>query len=102
MKIKTNDQVKVLSGKDRGKSGKVIQVFPEKRKVVVEGLNKIKRHLRPRQRNEKGQTIELSAPLPASVVMLMCPSCHRPTRVGYRLAGGKKERVCRRCQVAIE
>ena len=102
MKIKTNDQVKILSGKDRGKTGKVIQVFTREQKVVVEGTNLIKKHLRARTQSDKGQVIELSAPIAVSKVALLCPKCQKATRVGYQLTGDKKARVCRKCKAVID
>lgn len=102
MKIKTNDQVKILSGKDRGKIAKVIQVFASEQKVVVEGINKIKRHLKPKSKSEKGQILELAGPIPTARVALVCPKCNRPIRVGYKLEAGKKKRVCRKCHEFID
>ena len=102
MKIKTNDKVKVLIGKDRNKVGKVIQVFPEENKVVVEGVNQIKKHLRARSTTEKGQVIELSSPLNVSNVALLCPKCEKPIRVGYKEEAGTKKRYCRKCASFIE
>lgn len=99
MKIKTGDNVKVLSGKDRGKIGKVIQVLLNKRTdrrfVVVEGINKLKKHLRAGRKGQPGQTIELPAPLPMSKVMLIDPKSGRPTRVGSRMEGTTKRRVAK-------
>lgn len=102
MKIKVNDNVKMLSGKERGKTGKVTQVFPKDAKVVVEGLNIIKKHLHAQKRGEKGQIIELSAPVPVARLMLNCPRCGKPTRVGYRLDGDAKKRSCRQCGEFID
>ena len=102
MKIKTNDQVKVLTGKDSGKTGKVIQVFPDDAKVVVEGVHVIKKHLRGKSSNEKGQVIELAAPLDVSNVSLVCPKCSRTVRVGYKVEGKTKKRVCRKCGEFID
>ncbi len=101
MKIKTNDKVKILSGKDRGKIGKVIQVFRGEGKIVVEGTNLIKKHLRAKSKTEKGQVIELAAPLSVSKVMLVCPACDQPQRVRFKSEGGAKQRVCRKCQAPI-
>lgn len=101
MKIKTNDNVKIIAGKNRGKEGKVVQVFPKEGKIVVEGVNIMKKHLRPRQRGEKGQVVELAAPFSSSNAMLLCAKCGKPTRVGYKLEGGKKIRVCKKCKEAI-
>jgi len=102
MKIKTNDKVKILSGKDKDKEGKVIQVFPAAGRLVVEGINIMKKHMRPRKSGDKGQVIELFAPLAIGKVMLICPKCGKPTRVGYRLEAGSKSRVCKRCSEIIE
>ncbi|KKU27345.1 MAG: 50S ribosomal protein L24 [Candidatus Magasanikbacteria bacterium GW2011_GWA2_46_17] len=101
MKIKTNDKVKVLSGKSRGKEGKVIQVFPTKDKLVVEGLNIMKKHLRPGKKGEKGQVIELAAPIHVSNVALVCPKCGRAARVSYKLEAGEKRRACAKCKEII-
>ncbi len=101
MKIKTNDNVKVISGKDKGKTGKVIQVFKAEGKVVVEDVNKIKKHIRSRKQGEKGQVIELSGPMAASKVMLVCPRCSKPTRIGAKIDGDKKFRVCSKCHEVI-
>lgn len=100
MKIKTGDNVKVLSGKDRGKTGKVIQVLTKKTTgegmVVIEGVHLVKKHIRPRQRGEKGQVIELAGPLHASKVMLVDPTTNKPTRIGYKLDGKVKRRFAKK------
>jgi large subunit ribosomal protein L24 len=98
MKIRTGDNVKIISGREKGKSGKVLQVFPKENKIVVEKLNIRFRHLRT-QRSGKGQKVEFAAPLSVSNVMLVCPKCQKPTRAGHaRLADGKKMRVCKKCK----
>jgi len=102
MKIKTGDKVEIILGKDRGKSGKVIQVFPKELKVVVEGINVIKKHLRTNRRGEKGQIIELSAPLAVGNMMLICPKCNRKVRVGYKVEAEKKQRQCKQCGEIID
>lgn len=102
MKIKTNDKVRVLKGKDRNKEGKVIQVFPVAEKVVVEGLNIMKKHLRTKKQGEKGQVIELSAPLRVANVMLICPKCAKATRVSYKKDGTDKKRACAKCKEFID
>jgi len=98
MKIHKGDQVMVISGKESGKSGKVLRVDKEKRRVVIERLNMVKRHTRPNpKKNPQGGVIEREAAIDASNVMLVCPSCGQSTRVGYRFADdGTKVRVCRR------
>lgn len=102
MNIKKNDKVKILTGKDKGKTGKVLQVFPLKNKASVEGLNLLIKHMRPRRQGEKGQRIEFPAPMDLSNLMLICLKCGKPTRVGYKivnLENGKKKkfRVCKKC-----
>lgn len=102
MKIKTNDKVKVISGKDAGKTGKIIQVFPQEEKVVVEGLNIMKKHMKTKKQGEKGQTIELAGPMHVSKVALTCPKCGQPTRVGYKIEAQDKKRVCKKCKELID
>ena len=102
MKIKTNDNVRVMTGKYRGKTGKVLQVFVSDNKLVVEGMNIMKKHLRGRKAGEKGQILELSAPMPASNVQLVCSKCEKPTRVGYKIDGDTKRRVCAKCKALID
>jgi large subunit ribosomal protein L24 len=98
MKIKKGDQVRVVSGKEAGKTAKVLRVDREKHRVVLERLNIVKKHTKPNPKtNPQGGVIEREAALDVSNVMLVCPSCGQPTRVGYRLIdGGGKVRVCRR------
>ena len=100
MKIKSGDKVKVLSGKDRSKTGKVVQVLFKKScnqyYVVVEGVNVLKKHMRARGRGEKGQIIELPAPIHASNVMVIAPSSNKPSRVGYVMEGKSKKRTAKR------
>ncbi len=102
MKLKTNDNVRVITGKDRNKSGKVIQIFQEESKIVVEGMNLMKKHMRTKKQGEKGQRIELSGPMDASNVMLVCPKCSKATRVGYKIEAKNKKRVCRKCKEIID
>ncbi len=102
MKIKTNDTVKVLSGKDAGKTGKVIQVFPREEKLVVEGVHIMKKNMKANKKGEKGQKIELAGPLHMSKVALVCPKCNTTTRVGFKMEGTDKKRVCRKCKELID
>lgn len=97
MNIKKGDNVKIITGKDRGKKGKVLQVLSEKHLVVVEGLNLRVKNVRPRRSGEKGQVIRFNAPLQVSNVMVVCGKCGKPTRVRYRSEGAKNVRVCRHC-----
>lgn len=108
MNIKRNDNVKILAGKDKGKSGKVLQVFNESNRVSVDGVNLLIKHLRPRRQGEKGSRVEFAAPMNVSNVMLICPKCNQPTRVRHLIIKaengkkGSKVRVCAKCKVAID
>jgi len=101
MKIKSGDKVKMLAGKDKGKTGKVLQVMPQDRKVVVEGLNLLIKHQRARKGGEKGQRIQFPAAVPVARVSLVCPKCGQVARVGYKIIEGKKARSCKKCQEII-
>ena len=94
----------VVTGKDRGKRGRVLKVLPDRNRVVVEGVNFIKRHTRPNpQRNVKGGIVEREASLHASNVQIVCPECGAPTRIGHQLLGdGRKVRICRKCDGAVD
>ncbi len=103
MKIRRNDTVLVIAGKDRGKKGRVRESLPEESRVVVEGVNMIKRHMRPRGATRQAGIIEREAPVHISKVMLFCTKCDRPTRVGIRLLDdGGKVRICRHCGETID
>lgn len=101
MKLRTGDHVKVMAGKDKGKTGKVIQVFPALARVVVEGANARTRHVRPRGREQKGQKISYFAPLAVANVMLLCPKCGKPTRVAMKVVEANKLRVCKKCHETL-
>ncbi len=102
MSIKKGDTVIVLSGKDKGKTGKVLEVMPKDKKVVVEKVNIVSRHTKPRQQGEQGGIIKKEAPLYACKVMRVCPKCNKPTRPAHKiLADGKKVRVCKKCGAEI-
>ena len=102
--IRKNDNVLVTTGKDRGKRGRVVRVVPEKNRLIVEGVNIIKRHTKANpQRNIKGGLVEREAPLHASNVQLVCPECGKPTRIGKKILGdGRKVRVCRKCEGVVD
>ena len=102
--IRKNDNVVVVTGKDRGKRGRVLKVLPEKNRLVVEGVNIIKRHTKPNpQRQIKGGLVEREAALHASNVQLVCPECGKPTRLGKKILGdGRKVRVCRKCEGVVD
>ena len=114
MKIQKGDNVLVIKGKDRGKKGKVMRCLPRDHKVIVEGINVLIRHTRPRRQGEKGQRVEVSAPFDVSNVKLVCPKCGKPTRVVFRITRGKvpegaakakrpatKRRTCQKCKQSI-
>ena len=102
MSIKKNDTVIVLSGKDKGKQGKVLEVSPKDRKVVVEGVNMVSRHTKPRRQGEQGGIIQKEAALYACKVQKVCPKCNKPTRPAHKLlADGKKVCVCKKCGAEI-
>ena len=102
--IRKNDNVVVTTGKDRGKRGRVLRMTPDKNRLVVEGLNIIKRHTKANpQKNIKGGLVEREAPLHASNVQLVCPECGKPTRIGKKiLEDGRKVRVCRKCEGVVD
>lgn len=102
LKVHKNDTVEVLSGKDRGKRGRVVRVWPADEKVLVEGVNRVKRHERIRQgrgrAGTEGGIITKEMPVHVSVVAVVCPSCGRPARIGHERGDeGTKRRICRRC-----
>ena len=97
MKIKVNDTVKIISGKDRGKTGKITHVLVEENRIVVEGVNIAKKHSKPKKQGQKGQIIQMPMPISVSNAMVVCSSCSKPTRVGKKTVGSKKVRACKRC-----
>ena len=102
MNIKKDDKVIVLSGKDKGKQGRVMSADPKNGKVIVEGVNVAKRHLKPRKPGEEGGIIKKETPIYASKVMRVCPKCGKPTREAHKfLKDGTKERVCKKCGETI-
>lgn len=96
MKLKKGDNVIVITGKDKGKKGKIVRVFPEVNKVVVEGLNMMKKHQRPRKSNEKGQMINIAMPMNASNVMILDPKTGKASRIGKKELGDKMVRIARK------
>ncbi len=101
MNVKTNDTVVVLSGKDKGKKGKVLSADPQGMKVVVEGVNVAKRHQKARKQGEESGIIKKETPIYVSKVQLVCPKCGKSTRVAHKIEGGKKTRVCKKCGAEI-
>ena len=102
MSIKKDDTVVVLSGKDKGNRGKVLEVMPKSGKVVVENINMVSRHTKPRKQGDQGGILKKAAPLYASKVMRVCPKCDKPTRPASLVkADGKRARVCKKCGAEI-
>ncbi len=102
MKIKKGDQVRIIAGKDKGKAGKVLRTFQGEKKMTVEGLHLVTKHIRPRREGEKGQRVKIPAKLDVSNAVLICPKCGKPARVYYKQAeGGSKLRICKKCQAEI-
>ncbi len=109
MKIKKGDTVLIISGKDKGRKGKILKSFPKEDKILVEGINLRKKHQKPKKSGEKGQIIEMPTPLNVSKVKLICSRCGKPTRIGFKLTekktenlssskkGGIKFRICKKC-----
>jgi len=101
LKVRKNDNVIMRNGKDSGKTGKILFTFPSENRVVVEGLNLVKRHLRARRQGQKGQIVNKERSVNVSSVQLMCPKCSKPTRIGYLLEGDSKVRICKKCNGEI-
>ncbi|MEE9399702.1 MAG: 50S ribosomal protein L24 [Dehalococcoidales bacterium] len=103
MKIRKNDTILVIAGKDKGKKGKVRFAYPKDKRVVVDGINFIKRHSRARGQVRQAGIIDLEAPIHISNIMLFCDKCNHPTRIGFRfLEDGRKVRFCRSCREVID
>jgi large subunit ribosomal protein L24 len=101
--VKTGDLVKVLTGRDKGKQGKIIRAIPKEQRVVVEKINLVKRHQRPTPQNPEGGIVTREAPIHVSNVMIICKSCKKPTRIARKfLDNGKKVRACKRCGATLD
>lgn len=101
LKIKKNDTVVVIGGKERGKRAKVLKVFPQEGKVIVEGLNLVKKHAKKRRQQDQAGIIELEAPIHISNIMVYCPKCKKPVRVGFKTENNTKKRICKKCKQEI-
>jgi len=102
MKIKRNDIVKMLAGKDKGKTGKVLKIFPAKNRIIVEGVNYLKKHAKKTQENPKGGVIQRENSINISNAAIICTRCSKPTRVGFtKLSDGAKARICKNCKETI-
>jgi len=101
MRIKKGDNVKILRGKDRGKNGKVIRVFPAVNKVVVENMNLVKRHKKSRRAGEQSERVTVSMPINVANVQFVCPKCSKPVRLGCKVVDSKNVRVCKKCEAEV-
>ena len=102
LKIKKGDTVVILAGKEKGKTGEVLECFPKESKVTVKGLNMIVKHNKPRSAQDKGGIVRLEGKLDISNVMVICPNCNKATRVEMEIAGGKKVRKCKKCGAVLD
>ena len=102
-KLKKNDQVVVISGKDRNKKGKIMRLRPHGNRAIVQGINIIKRHVRPTRDNPKGGIMQMEEPLHVSKLKLVCPKCSKPVRIGITiLSDGTRKRMCKKCKEIVE
>ena len=101
MKIKKDDSVLIIAGKDKGRIGKIVRALPKELKVLVEGINLKKKHVKPKREGEKGQVVEIPAVLDVSNVQIICPKCGKATRVGYIMEKDVKNRICKKCKQVI-
>jgi len=102
MKIHKNDTVQITTGRDKGKQGKVMKVDPKGGKILVDGINLVKKHRKPKKQGEKGEVVSVPRYMDVSNAMIVCGSCSRPTRIGYRKENDKKVRFCKKCQAIME
>jgi large subunit ribosomal protein L24 len=101
MKIKKNDQVLIISGDEKGKKGKVLKAMPGQEKVIVEGVNLAKKHIRPKQRGQKGQIVKIPKPVNISKIKIICPKCGQAARISYDVSGETKSRICKKCSAKL-
>lgn len=101
MKLKKGDEIKIVRGKDKGKTGKIEQVLSKENKVLVNGVNQYKRHLKARSEKEKSEIVTITKPLAQANVRPVCPKCHELTRIGFKLVENQKHRICKKCQENI-
>ena len=102
MKIKKGDNVQVISGNDKGKTGEVLEVIPKENKVVVKGVNIRKKHIKPRKQGDEGGIVPLECSIPADKVNVICSKCNKPTRIGYEKDKDQKIRICKKCKTKIK
>jgi large subunit ribosomal protein L24 len=103
VRLKKNDEVLVIAGKDRDKTGRILKIFPARERVIVEGVNRVKRHRKPTQKDQHGGIKDEERPLHVSNVMMLCPSCKKKTRLGLKTLGAKERaRFCKRCEAVVD
>ena len=100
--VRKNDTVVVVSGKDKGKTGEVLEVMPKQEKIVVKGVNIRKKHIKPRKQGEEGGIIPVECAINSSKVNVVCPKCGKATRIEYKVEDGKKVRICKKCGAIIK
>lgn len=101
MKLKKGDEVKVVKGKDAGKTAKITRVLTRDKKVLLEGINQYKRHIKARMQGQNSEIVTITKPLPVANVTFVCPKCKEQTRIGYKMQGNEKVRICRKCEEKI-
>ena len=102
MRVKKGDTVKVLSGKDKGKTGEVLEILPKTNKIVVKGINIIKKHTKPRKQGEEGGILSMEGAIHVAKVNVVCPKCGKATKIGYGEEKGEKVRVCKKCGAKLK
>ena len=98
MKVKKGDTILVTAGKDLGKVAKILKAFPKERKILIEGVNLRSKHIKPKRQGEQGQVVKLPSPMDVSNVKFICQKCSKATRLGYKIVGDKKFRICKKCK----
>lgn len=101
MKVKKGDSVLIISGKDKGRVAKILRSIPKERMILVEGMNLKSKHVRPKKQGEKGQVVKVSLPVNVSNAKFLCPKCGKAARLGYKVEGGKKFRICKKCKSEV-
>jgi large subunit ribosomal protein L24 len=101
MKLRVGDNVKIIAGKNRLKTGKVLKTFPKEARIMVEGVNMYKKHVRPKREGDKGEVVDITRPFNISNANLICPHCNKPTRIGHAMEKEEKKRICKKCKATI-
>lgn len=101
MKVKKGDTVLIISGKDKGRTAKILRSLPKERMILVEGMNLKSKHVKPKKQGEKGQVVKVSLPVDVSNTKFLCPKCGKASRLGYKMEGDKKFRICKKCKSEV-